>query len=160
MAAVRRLANRGKGTRQTRRSPTHSRHYTKLRTQKKRLQSWSGRRCAFSFGSPNPVTELAATGAHYLSNYLNARPAIVRMLAAHRRERYNHRVHAELLSLKIIPLCSAGPASQLTQGSPPAEQRLTKPRRNAKVKTTNFALLEKNSQQITQIKSDSLIDSF
>jgi hypothetical protein len=67
VAAVRRLANRGKGTRQTRRSPTHSRHYTKLRTQKKRLQSWSGRRCAFSYGSPNPVAELAATGAIYPS---------------------------------------------------------------------------------------------
>ena len=35
------------GTRQTRRSPTHSRHNTELRTQKKRLQLLWGRLCAY-----------------------------------------------------------------------------------------------------------------
>ncbi|GBH19984.1 hypothetical protein KPSA3_06004 [Pseudomonas syringae pv. actinidiae] len=38
-----------KGTQQARRPPTHSRHKTEMRTQKKRLQSEWGRCCAFCF---------------------------------------------------------------------------------------------------------------
>ena len=62
VAAVRRLANRGKGTRQTRRSPTHSRHCTDSGHKKSACNRDRGAVAPFSVGSPNPVAEMAATG--------------------------------------------------------------------------------------------------